>query len=102
MDADRLALEEDLAAVGGVRAGDRLDERGLARAVVADESHHLAASDLEVDVGERLHGPEGLRDVAELEKWGFLVGHPGAIVTRNKNRWRRLDDASTGDRTYFF
>ncbi len=98
VDADRLALEEDLAAVGGVRAGDGLHERGLARAVVADERHHLAAPDLEVDVGERLHRPEGLRDVTKLEKWGFLVGHPEAILTRKKNRWRRHLDASTGDR----
>ena len=74
---DRLALEEDLAAVGGMRAGDALDERRLARAVVADERHHLAAADLEVDVGERLHRPEGLRDVPELEEWRVVVGHVG-------------------------
>ena len=51
VDVHLLALEQDLAAVGGMRAGDALDERRLARAVVADERHHLAAPHLEVDVG---------------------------------------------------
>ena len=39
---DGLALEEDLARVDGVDAGDALDERRLAGAVVADERHDLA------------------------------------------------------------
>ncbi len=43
VDVDLLALEEDLAAVGGMDAGDALDQRRLAGAVVADERHHLAA-----------------------------------------------------------
>ena len=68
VDGDLFALEEDLAAVGRMDAGDALDERRLPGAVVADERHHLAGAHLEVDVRERLNGAEGLRDVAELEK----------------------------------
>jgi hypothetical protein len=52
-----------------VDAGDALDERRLAGAVVADESHDLPGADLEVDVRQRLHGAERLREVANLEKW---------------------------------
>ena len=72
-DVTRLALEEDLAGVDRVDAGDRLDQRRLAGAVVADERHHLALAHLEVDVAQRLDGAERLRDPAELECRG--VGH---------------------------
>src|SRR5581483_6952859 len=64
------ALEQHRAGIPRVDAGDALDERGLAGAVVADERHHLAGLDLEVDRVQRLHGAERLGDVAELEKWG--------------------------------
>jgi len=57
-----------------VDARDRLDERRLPGAVVADERHHFAVAHFEVDVLQRLDRPEGLRDVAELENGGF-VGH---------------------------
>ena len=42
VDVHLAALEEDLPAVVGMRAGDALDQRRLAGAVVADERHHLA------------------------------------------------------------
>ena len=68
VDRDRLAVEEHLALVDRVDPGDALDQRRLAGAVVADERHHLACADLEVDVRQRLHGAEDLRDSADLEK----------------------------------
>ena len=86
VNVDGRPLEEDLAAVGGVRAGHALDERRLAGTVVADECHHLAAPHLEVDVGQRLHRPEGLRNVPELEDWRAGVGHdPGRSKATRKN-----------------
>jgi hypothetical protein len=51
VDRDGLALEEDLPAVCGVCAGDALDQRLLAGAVVADERHDLAVTHFEVDLG---------------------------------------------------
>ena len=69
VDRDGLAVEEDLAGVVAVDAGDALDERRLAGAVVTDERHDLAGAHLEVDVGQRLHRPERLRKVADLEEW---------------------------------
>ena len=49
---------------------DALDQRRLAGAVVADERHHLAVPNLEVDVGQRLHRAERLGDAAKLEERG--------------------------------
>ena len=61
------ALEDDLTLVGGMDPGDALDERGLARAVVADEGHDLAGGNAEVHLVQRLDGPEALRDPPQLE-----------------------------------
>ena len=71
-DVDGMALEQDLAGIRAVNARDRLDQRRLAGAVVADQRHHLALSHLEVDVGQCLHRPERLRDVMKLENGGFV------------------------------
>src|SRR5262245_4110611 len=83
--ADRhlAAVEDDLALVHRVDAGDALDERGLAGAVVADERHHLARPDLEVDVRQRLHRAEGLRDTAEFEQ---EVAHEARLIPQDEQR----------------
>ena len=73
VDRDGLAVEEDLALVDRVDAGDALDQRRLAGAVVADEGHDLAGRDVEVDLVEGLDGAEALRDSAQLED--RLVAH---------------------------
>ena len=62
VDPHTVAFEANLTLVERVDPGDPLDQRGLAGAVVADERHDLTAADLEVDVVQRLHRPEGLRD----------------------------------------
>ena len=51
-----------------MRPRDGLDQRRLARAVVADERDDLACVQLEVDVRERLHRAEALGDAAQLEQ----------------------------------
>ena len=61
-DLDELAVELDGPGIRGVHAGEHLDERRLARAVVADEGDDLALVDPEVDVGERLDRAEVLAD----------------------------------------
>ena len=81
VDVDRLAVEHDLAAVRRVDAGDALDQGRLAGAVVADEGHHLAGPDLEVDLRERLDGAEALRDPVELEQRTSMPG-PSSWVKR--------------------
>ena len=67
VDLRLVALDEDRPGVGQVRPRDALDQRRLAGAVVADERHDLAGVHLEVDVRQRLHGAEALRDAAQLE-----------------------------------
>ena len=71
VDRDRLAVEEDLTGIRGVDAGDALDQRRLAGAVVAHEGHDLAGAHLEVDVCQGLHRAEALRDPAQLERRRF-------------------------------
>ena len=60
---DLAPLEDHLAAVRPVCAGDALDERRLAGAVVADERHDLARPDVEIDLRQSLHRAERLGDV---------------------------------------
>jgi hypothetical protein len=57
-----------VAAVGGERSGDDLEERGLARAVAPDDAHDLAAPDLERDVAERLEALVPAAEAHELEQ----------------------------------
>ena len=52
-------------ASGSVHAGEDLDERGLAGAVLADEAVHLAPEQLDVAVVERMDGAEALLRVLQ-------------------------------------
>ena len=53
--------------VGSVHAGERLDERRLARAVLAEHAVDLAGPNVQVDAAQRLHAGEALRDSAHVE-----------------------------------
>ena len=70
LDGDRavVALEVDVAAVLLVDAGQDLDERGLARAVLAHEGVDLARTEREVDVLQGLHAREVLADAPHLNE----------------------------------
>jgi hypothetical protein len=68
------ALPAELAVVGSHDAGEDLQQRRLAGAVLADHAVHLAGLDAEAHVGQRANGAERLGDVLELEP----VGHGGA------------------------
>ena len=74
--SSRLA-DADGAAVGGVHAGDDLDQRRLAGAVLAEERVHLAGEDVEVDVLEHADAGEGLRDAGERDEGGHLAAPAG-------------------------
>jgi hypothetical protein len=58
----------DGALVGQVVAGEGLDQRRLARAVLADECVHLAGADDDVDAVERALAGEGLREPVDRER----------------------------------
>jgi hypothetical protein len=81
VDRDRLAVEEDLTVVDRVDPGDAFDQRGLAGAVVADERHHLAFANLEVDRLQCLHGSEALGDPTEFEGRRGCRVHRGGFTT---------------------
>src|SRR3954463_618003 len=77
--ADRhlAALEEDLARVRRLHAGERLDERRLAGAVVAAERHDLGRVDGEARAAQRADAPEALDEAARLEQ---RLGHGQALL----------------------
>ncbi len=65
---DWLAVEDDLAVFRRMDAGDAFDEGRLARAVVAEQAHHLAACDVEAHVVDRDESAEDFCQVADGEQ----------------------------------
>ena len=78
--------KRDRPRVGRVDAGDRLDERGLAGAVVADQRDDLAGLDLEVHVAERLDRPEALAHPLQGENGCAPVGVQLQLLSRRRPR----------------
>ena len=74
-----------------LHAGDRLDERRLAGAVVADERDHLTGVDFEVDAGEGLVRAERLAHALQREerRRGF-VAFIALVAAVTAARLRRL------------
>ena len=72
-------------------AGDDLDQRRLARAVVAEERHHLAAVDAEAHAAKRFDRAEMLGDAVEDEE-GLAFAHaaraPDASTMGSRGRPR--------------
>ena len=80
--SDLLAGDENVAGIGGLRAGHDLDERRLARSVLADECVDLGREDLEGDVVERGDAAVVLRDAARSDERSLEVLHSPAYFTR--------------------
>src|SRR4029077_4097965 len=78
---DLLAVEKDLALVWPVETVEDVHERGLARAVLAEERVDLAAPQVEIDVVVCDDSGEALRDATELQNgrrfhaWRFYAAH---------------------------
>jgi hypothetical protein len=64
---DAPPVDEVLAPVGRMHARQRLDERALARAVVAEQAVHFAAPKPQRHAVQRDHRAEELADVLELD-----------------------------------
>src|SRR5206468_6377665 len=64
----RRAMEQDLTGVRPESTGHDADERRFARAVLAKEDVHLARSEVEVQLVERLHTREPLAQPAQAEQ----------------------------------
>jgi hypothetical protein len=70
-----LALDADFSApLRRLDAGDNLDQRRFSRAVLANETMHLADFHGEIDLPQRMHAAEDLRDAVKLEKSGHIGG----------------------------
>ena len=64
-EANDIAVQADGALVGLVEAGDDLDQRRLAGAVLAEQGMHLAGADIEADPVQRAHAGKRLGDLVE-------------------------------------
>ena len=76
--------QEMCALVGLVRAGQDLDQRGLAGAVLAEEAVHLAGADVEVDAVEGADAGELLDDAGHLEQRSGRRHRGAVVVTRSR------------------
>src|SRR5205085_2092375 len=93
-----LPVHLDLAVVEGQGAAQRLDQRGLACAVVAEQREHLARTYLDVDGVESDDGAEPLRGAAHGEE----RRHPARSARASRTRVStepRMTSASTASRT---
>ena len=83
-EGQRRAVDLDLAAgTGTMVAGQDLDDRRLARAVLAHERVHLARLDVQLEAGEGHHPREGLRQPPDAQR--------GARLRRAPRRQRGQD-----------
>ena len=73
-----LALDFHVAAVAGVDATEHLHQRGLARAVLAQKRHDLAASQLEIHMVQRLYAGKRLADI--VHGYDDVVHWPSPFV----------------------
>src|SRR5579859_658513 len=85
---DRLALDEQLALVVRMNAGQDLDQRRLARPVVPQHACHLAGVDLHRDVTQRDDTAEILAYMPGLEKWHAIADRLIHGLTFNVSRSR--------------
>ena len=68
-DPDRLAVDQDLAFVRLLHAGEDADQRRLAGAILAQQDMDLARIELERDAVIGHHAGEALGDVADRGDW---------------------------------
>jgi hypothetical protein len=74
----RPAFKKDLAAIGGVNAGQQLDERGFARTVLAQQREDFAGVHVERNLVDRLRAAETLAHLLEAKQRRL---HGAAAVT---------------------
>src|SRR5215471_4823693 len=90
VDGDRLVVEQDLALVGLHEPVEHVHQRGLARAVLPQQSAYLAGLDHQVDLIVGDQAPEALRDTAQLKFhrqppssrfWSVSPAAPGTLTS---------------------
>ena len=66
---DRLAFEQDIAAVGRVETAEAIEKSRLAGTIWADQAGYLPRHDVEGDAVEGNDPAEADRNVAHAEQW---------------------------------
>ncbi len=80
-DADHIcATQQDRPGVGLLEAGDHPHRRGLAAARRAEQGDELALGDLERDVVDGAHVPEGLRHALDADRGPVVHRHPSLVA----------------------
>src|SRR5438876_7349675 len=87
-DLHRRALEHDLAGVRGEQAGDERDQRGLARARVADDGDELALVERQACAAQHARHP-ARRDERLLDRAHVEVRHQTAFSRASSSPIRR-------------
>src|SRR5580700_2581526 len=88
-EVDGLTVPQDLSLIGFPQPRDGLDQAGLSCPVVADQSGHPARWYVEVHLGERLHGAEGLRHASQLhQRVAYAVEFGLPLPQRGRGRLR--------------
>ncbi len=72
-EANRRALDPDLAVIVDVHAGEDLHQGRFARAVLTHEGVDFTAPEVEVDVVQRRYAGEGFRDAFRFEDDGVIA-----------------------------
>ena len=67
-DLNRLAVDFDGPLIGGIGAEEDIHQRGLAGAVLAEETQNVAGMHREIDRRAGLHRTEALRDAAHADQ----------------------------------
>ena len=80
-DVDGPALQEDLAFVQAVDAGEDLHQRRFAGAVLADEAEDFARADVQADVVQRADAGKGFADVIHPQQGVRSVHICGAFLS---------------------
>ena len=80
---DRLAVDKHLALGRRVDAGQDLDDRRFARAVLAEQADDFAGEKLQRQVGDRGHADKALGDVSELAD---RLGHQALPIANCRSR----------------
>jgi hypothetical protein len=106
-EAYRLAVHQHAARIGLVLAAENLQQRGLARAVLAHEAMDLPAVHVERDAVECPHAGEDLADIVETQnrsqlRLHFVAGPPQHATARfHFKPLRRITLESRVNRAYF-
>ena len=93
---DLRTADRDLPAIRTVHAGEQLDERALARAVLADDRVDLTRADLDGGGAEGLRGAEGLGGVGHTESYlRFRHGRAICVGGTFRRRLKQQDFSSS-------